>query len=108
MRGIGEWNGSDRRRGRLHFTLAWLFQNPSGECTRKWLRERNSDRSRRHSGSVAPARSGDGKSPLSRPGMQGTFARRYVPERRWNGSAERGQYDARYDLIQSLSENDGG
>src|SRR5665213_2602860 len=39
--------------------------------------------------------------------MPGADAGRYVPQGRWNSGFERGQYVARYDLIQPLSANDG-
>ena len=51
---------------------------------------------------------GDSKGPLSRFGMQGTGPGGPVPEGRRNGRPERGQYVAGPDLLQPLSENDGG
>ena len=42
------------------------------------------------------ARPADRKDPLPRLGMQGTVAGGHVPEGRWNGRPQRGQYVARH------------
>ena len=105
---LGERSGSARRRGGSDRAVSRLLQDPSGERAGKRFRELDTDRSRRHLGGVALARSGDGKGRLSRPGMQGTVAGGHVPQGGRNGGPQRGQHVARHDLIQPLSENDGG
>ena len=72
------------------------------------VRQLDRDRSRGHLGSVTLARSGDGKGRLSRPGMQGTVAGGHVPQGGRAGGPQRGQHAARHDVLQPLSEDDGG
>ncbi len=108
MRRLGQRSGSDRRRGGSDLSFSRLLQDPSGERARMRLRKLDADRSRGHLSGVALARSGDGKVHLSRPGMPGTRAGGHVPQRGWNGRSQRGQHPARPDLLQPLSEDDGG
>ena len=107
MRHLGERSGSARRRGRPHRAVARLLQDPSGGRAGERVRELDVDRSRRHLGRVALARSGDGEGRLSRPGMQGTGAGGHVPEGGRTGRPQRGQHVARHDLVQPVSEDDG-
>jgi hypothetical protein len=104
----GERSGSDRRRGGPGRAVSRLLQNPPGGASRK-----AAPRTRRSSfpPTFRPSRARSSRRrqrPSTAPWDAGAGAGGHVPQGGRNGRPQRGQHAARPDLVQPLSENDGG